>query len=153
MRRRSWKRAAPTALLILLAACGATGIETDWEQNQRKWQTLRPVAYAYSIERLCFCGAAVRGPVRVEVSGATVTSRTYVLGGSPVPSEYAELFPSVDGLFDILREADEAGAFDIQVTYDPLLGVPIDFWIDYSEHVADEELGMRVTEAVEGMPG
>ena len=54
----------------------------------------------------------------------------------------------MEGLFDLLRAAIEGGAHTIDVTYHPALGVPIDFWIDYLENVADEEVGMRVTEAV-----
>jgi hypothetical protein len=37
-------------------------------------------------------------------------------------------------------------AHEVQVSYDPELGYPTDFSIDYEEQVADEELGMRVTE-------
>lgn len=33
-----------------------------------------------------------------------------------------------------------------------VLGLPLDFWIDYLEAAADEELGMRVTEAVAPLP-
>jgi hypothetical protein len=37
----------------------------------------------------------------------------------------------------------------LDVTYDPVLGVPVAFWIDYDEMVIDEELGMTVTEPIE----
>jgi hypothetical protein len=55
----------------------------------------------------------------------------------------------VDGLFDVLRDAMNEGAHEIRVTYNPANGVPIDFWIDYSENTADEELGFIVTESVQ----
>jgi hypothetical protein len=38
------------------------------------------------------------------------------------------------------------------VTYDVETGVPIEFWIDYAENIADEELGFRVTESVASLP-
>jgi hypothetical protein len=71
---------------------------------------------------------------------------TYVDTGNPLPETARPSFPNVDGLFDILREAYGEDAHDILVSYDPNLGYPTDFSIDYEEQVADEELGMRVTE-------
>ena len=86
--------------------------------------------------------------MRVSVSGQDVTERVYVDSGDPVPASFAELFPSVDGLFDILEAAIVGDAHVIEVTYDTVSGVPIDLWIDYVENIADEELGFRVTEMV-----
>lgn len=37
-------------------------------------------------------------------------------------------------------------AFRIEVTYDPDTGMPLDFFIDCEENVAEEELGFRVNE-------
>jgi hypothetical protein len=62
--------------------------------------------------------------------------------------ELAELFPDVDGLFDILEDAFQRGAHSIEATYDPETGVPVEFFIDYIENAIDEELEMRVTEPV-----
>jgi hypothetical protein len=58
----------------------------------------------------------------------------------------------VEGLFDILRDAIVRDAHVIEVTYDVETGVPIKFWIDYAENIADEELGFRVTESVASLP-
>jgi hypothetical protein len=144
-------------LALVLAACGASacsdlgpedGLLAELERNERRWLDARPEAYVFAVERLCFCGEEARGPVRVRVEGSTVTERTYVETGLDVPPVFAELFPTVHGLFEILRAAIVEQAHEVRATYDPVLGVPIDFWIDYRLNVADEELGMRVTEGV-----
>ena len=144
-----------TSMLLIcvgLTACGELGPETgplaDLERNERLWERVRPTSYVYAVERLCFCGLEARGPVRVTVVGGDVSDRTYVDSGDPVPAPLGDLFPTVDGLFDVLLDAIEREAHRIDVTYDPISGVPLDLWIDYLETCADEELGFSVTETV-----
>lgn len=137
---------------MVLGACGTLGLGStaldELERNQELWERVAPVSYQYAVERLCFCGVEARGPVRVTVAGTVVSSRFYIDNGDPVPPNFADLFPTVGGLFDILRDAIDREAHEIRVTYDPETGVPIDFWIDYLEMAIDEEVGIRVTEAV-----
>jgi len=151
MGRRAWM-----AALLLTAGCGTTaptlGLVADLQRAERAWERAGIDSYTYAVERLCFCAPDGRGPVRVRVENGVVTERSYVGSGDPVSGPLADLFPAVEGLFDILRDAIGTGAHTLVVTYDPQLGVPTDFWIDYHEQVADEELGMRVTEEVERLP-
>jgi len=142
-------RRASLLLALALAACSDQGPQTDeFEENRERWRESRPEAYVYAVERLCFCGDAGRGPVRVWVLGNTAQERRYVEGGAVVNGPYADLFPTVEGLFEIIQEAIPR-AHELEVTYDPVSGVPVDFWIDYSANIADEELGFRVTEPVQ----
>jgi hypothetical protein len=133
-------------------ACGDLGPSdgplAELEQQRDKWEATRPVSYRYGVTRLCFCAPGSLGPARVSVTGASVTARVYIDSGDPVPTQLAEAFPTVDGLFDILRSAMEGDAHSITVSYDATSGVPIDFWIDYVENVADDELGFEVVEGV-----
>jgi len=133
------------------AACtdGGPELENHVErlaEHRGLWQSTRPAAYTYAVERLCYC--LLPGPVRVIVREGAATERVYVETGDPVPQELADLYPTVDGLFDLLAQAFGSGAHEVDVSYDPTTGVPVDFWIDYEENVADEELGMRVVELV-----
>lgn len=151
----------PSALRIFAIAmvcgsvvgCDELGPESsELERNRERWLDTRPVGYTYAVERLCFCGVESRGPVRVTVVGSLVTARVYVDSGQPVPSPSEDLFPTVDELFDLLQSAYDQDAHEVRVTYDADTGVPIDFWIDYQLNLADEELGMTVTESVEASP-
>jgi hypothetical protein len=138
--------------MITLAACQDLGPETprdELQENLELWQAMRPARYAYTIERQCFCGVDARGPVRVTVEGETVLSQVYVEDGRLATGPATGWFPSVDGLFALLRDAIDEGAHEVRVSYDPVSGVPFEFWIDYSEFTADEELGFAVTEAVQ----
>jgi hypothetical protein len=137
--------------VALAAACSDEGPSTpldDLETAERLWSAVGPTSYVYAIERLCFCGESARGPVRLTVVEGTVSARTYVESGAPVEGIAADWFPEVEGLFGVVREALSEGAATVRVTYDPVNGVPVDIWIDYSETIIDEELGFIVTEAV-----
>jgi len=153
--------AARAVLAIVLAAaflttCDSLGLghgpRDELDRNRELWARVGPDAYEYGLERLCFCAPDSRGPVRVSVEAGVVVQRMYVESGDPVPGAYDDLFPRVSGLFDILEDALDRDAYRVDVTYDPETGVPIDFWIDYSENTADEELGFTVTEPVHQSP-
>ena len=57
----------------------------------------------------------------------------------------AQLYVTVEALFDLLEDAESEEAYSVDVEYDPLLGYPTDLFIDYSENTADEELGYRAS--------
>lgn len=140
---------AAVLVCAALAACDSQGpgvvLLDELTRNRARWAEVEPSEYSYAVERLCFCGFAAT-PVRVTVADGVVTDRTFVESGEPVPEQFADLFPSVDGLFEVLLDAIERGAHSIVVTYDPDSGVPLDIAIDYEFNVKDEELGFRVTE-------
>ncbi len=153
MRRQPLMALALSIAVASAAGCGVLGPDeeqrSELERAEDRWAAARPQAYRYAVRRLCFCGPDAIGPVRVSVVGSVATDRFYVGSGEPVPGDLASLFPSVDGLFDILRDAIGRDAHRIDVTYDPETGVPTDLRIDYRENVADEELGFTVVEPVE----
>ena len=154
MRGGRCRAALALAAISLFTACFDLGPESqrdELEKNRELWQSRQPARYVYAIERQCFCPEEARGPVRVTVQGGTVVSQLYVGDGRAVEGAATDWFPGVNGLFDVLRAAFDGGAHDVRATYDPEFGVPVDFWIDYSETTIDEELGFTVTEAVQAI--
>lgn len=139
--------------LPLLVACGGLGPRdaqrAELEANRERWSSLGPSSYTYALRRACFCGGEYIGPVRVTVVSDTVVERAYVESGEPVPAVAGEAFPTVDGLFEFLIRVFDDGADQIDVTYDPRLGVPMEISIDFLEGAIDDELGIYVTEPVE----
>jgi len=140
---------ALVAALALFGGCGDVGpdpggLPGEVAAQRQKWEARRPAAYTLVVERQCFCAPDGRGPVRLTVEGTRVVTRTYVDSGEPVAETLAGLFPTVDGLFDILEDALDRSAEQVDVTWDPEWGAPASFFIDYSRSVADEELGFRI---------
>ncbi len=140
------------AAVMGLIACSDGGPVTEIDSLDDAlslWHDVGPASYTVAIERQCFCGPDGRGPVRVTVINGKIVGQVYVASGASVTGDAQGWFPDVDGLFEILRGAMDDGAHEIRVTYDPANGVPVDFWIDYDENTADEELGFLVTESVQ----
>lgn len=63
------------------------------------------------------------GPVIVSVRNGGVESRTYAQSGSAV-TQYADLFPTVDGLFAMIDTAVRSGSSRIEADYDATFGFP-----------------------------
>ena len=152
----SYRRYLLFALALTAAGCGILdpdgGAQGELEDNRERWESVRPVAYAVVIERICFCGEEARGPVRVLVQGTIPTERVYTESGQAVSAELAPFFPTIDGLFDVLADAFDRDAHEVRVTYDGETGIPVDVWIDYEQYTADEELGFAVTVPIDTDP-
>lgn len=147
---RSTRSLVGAALLApALAACdNVTGVDDlSREQNRldRNWdlfQRAAPLSYGYTVRVSCECPTDVTRPVVVWVDRGSVEYLLYQDDGSPVPLSYASAFPSVEQLFDIIQDAIDRRADDIEVDYDFTYGYPTSVWIDYDRRVADEELSM-----------
>jgi uncharacterized protein DUF6174 len=138
------------ALLVLAATCEDAGSGPDalllaeLETARARWEERGYTDYALTLQRDCFCGETFRGPVVVQVRFEEVVARVYVSTGQPVPEEAASWFPDVEGLFDFLDDALHRDPHEIRVEYHPELGYPTEFFVDFSDNIADEEQGYRV---------
>ena len=146
-----WSMRPLLTLLVCWCAVGCDlGVDvrslTDLEKAEAKWGREGPKSYTYAVERLCYCPVEAIGPVWVFVARGEVVTWTYVESGNAVPESMQRFFPTVDSIFGILREAYAREAHEVTVSYHEDLGYPTEFWIDYEEMMADEELGMRITE-------
>lgn len=141
------------ALLALFAAAacdspfglGDDG-EGDLEDNRELWENRGFASYDLTVRQLCFCGFVE--PVRVMVRNGVRTGVIVVSSGDPVTAPFADHFPDVPGLFDIVEDAIERDAHELEVRYDPTLGVPVHIEIDYEENTIDEEVTWDVLSLV-----
>ncbi len=147
------RHAAATTLLVLLTllgpACADMGPTQDRFHDEialhrARWEAHRPSSYVYEMQRICFCAEGAQGPVRIRVQGTQIVERTYTSSGAPVASEFQSLFPSVDGLFDMLDEAVDRDPYEFTVRWHDEIGVPLEFYVDYDARVFDDELGVKV---------
>lgn len=148
-------RLAVLLALASLAGCEVTGPTAEirsLDEAIARWAAVGPASYTYTLERLCFCGEEARGPVRLIVAQGSVIDRVYVDGGARVGDQLANLFPDVPGLFAVIADAIARNPAELNVTYDPTTGVPVDIWIDYVVNIADEELGFRATDLPSPVP-
>ena len=158
MQPRLRSRLSAFALLIslpLFAGCGDfVGIDdrnreqSELDRNWRRFTNNAPASYTYTVRRNCECLNDVRRPVEVWVDRGRVEHLIYADNGSPVPFSYANAFPSAEELFDIIQDAIDRRASEIDVEYDRTYGYPTSVYIDYEYGIGDDELdivawGMR----------
>ncbi|NJD20903.1 MAG: hypothetical protein FIA95_16665 [Gemmatimonadetes bacterium] len=141
--------ALPAALVVLSAGCQGLGPQSselleDIALHRSIWESKRPTAYAYDLQRTCNCPEEAQGPVRVRVHGSQVVQRTYTATGAPLASGLEAAFPSVEGLFDLLEDAVKRDAWSVTINWNAEFGFPSDLYVDYDGSAINDEVGYRV---------
>jgi hypothetical protein len=146
-------RSQPLAMLLpvifAMAGCGSIlglGDEHELEAAEARWAREGPPSYSFVFQRGCFCGGETTGAVRIVVENRVVVSRVYVETGQAVPAQWENLFPAMEGVFQIVHDALRRGADQIDAEYDDRLGYPTIVAIDYVKNAIDDELELRVRE-------
>jgi hypothetical protein len=133
------------ALTVLTPGCGLfTRSELDEERarledNRATWRARGPISYTYVFRRICFCAPSATNPVIIQVRQRAVVSVRYEDTGAPVDPSLLSLFPTVEGLFEIIEDAIDQEAEVVQASYDPALGYPTSITLDGSSMIADDE--------------
>ena len=114
-------------------------------KNQARWERSGINNYAYETAWQCFCPPEYTALVNVDVAQGQIAALEFVDSamGPVIPGQ--ERYLTVDGLFDFIQDALDRDAFQIRAEYDSELGYPREVFVDYSELMADEELGFIVT--------
>ena len=131
---------------FLLAGCGildpeSDGAALDLAQARSLWASAGIEDYDLLMERVCFC--VYVGPARVEVRDGVQVATILETDLSLDPSAVGE-YPTVEELFELVADAVAREADELRVTYHPVLGYPVDLWVDLRRDIADEEFGYRV---------
>lgn len=139
--------AAPLGLLSVLAGCeaitGPRGDEGELKRRQQQWEVEGPADYDFVMRHECFC---VLGgvPIRVEVRRDTVRLQAIAETGQEIPPSQWPLRRTVDDLFEVLQDAFDRDAAEIDASYDLTLGYPRSARIDYEKYAVDEEYGWTI---------
>lgn len=113
---------------------------------EARWLESGPVDYEIRQQRVCFCGSAGLGSVRLEVTRQVpsrydrVTAVERVSDGSTIAAEVAHEFRSVQRLFDFLRQAIADDAHRIDVEFHETAGYPLRISVDRRANVSDDEV-------------
>lgn len=141
-------RGALVLALGLLAGCSdSTGTSIQEElltSSIRKWNETGPASYEMILLRTCACPAIP--PVRIIVRNKVVESRSYADTGDPVPSEKADDFPDVPGLFALVKKAMDEDYYLFTVAYDPTYGYPASLQLDQVAATLDDNVNFQVIE-------
>ena len=111
--------------------------------HRGRWERMHVVDYDYTGAWVCFCPPEMIATAAVSVRGGAVTSVSSAepgIGVIPVP----ERFIPIADLFELLQDAIDGGAHEIDVNYDERYAHPTTFFINYDDAIADEERGFTV---------
>jgi len=139
MRTNMVRLAALASAMVTLTSCSSM-ISPGEELASAKSRWLRngPSVYTMTIVRGCECLSEAVGPVSVFVNNGEITAR-YTLSGVSVPKSYAALFPDVEGLFQLIADAQAQHYYKVDVEYDSELGFPTKISIDAVKNMIDDE--------------
>jgi hypothetical protein len=99
------------------------------------WNQAGIADYHFTVERICFCVPAFRGPATIIVRG----------GEALAPPAQFEDVATVAKLHALVQKAIDDQVEDLEVHYDDR-GVPVSIQVDASTMIADEEVSFRVTD-------
>lgn len=142
-------------LLPLLVGCVIfSSIEEDvqgeFDVNRALWDAAAISDYSMTFQRLCrFCGVEFAIPVRITVRGDTIYEVTDLDTGTPVAQPVTGAFLTIDGVFDVIRDAIDQNAVEIDVSYNNMLGYPTDVAIDLSRSMFNDETQFQIREFAE----
>jgi hypothetical protein len=123
-------------------------LRSELSVQRERWMAQHIDDYQLTLSRSCFCAPEGAGLVVLTVLDGQPVEWLYFLSGDPVDAAWQPVFPTVDGVFDFLEEAIDRGADAIEVTFDPVLGLPTSLHVDYRAGLADEEIGYELEKLV-----
>jgi hypothetical protein len=157
--RKQLSRFLLKALIILpllaTVSC-ASSVPQELTTHEQLWKNQGLRDYDFTLERQAFAPEDWRGPINIQVRNGAAVSVTYVSNGEAVTGGKFDNADTIDKLFTMLKNAYagkgefEQKADTINVTYNPEMGYPTNFYIDVSQMIADEEQGYTVTNLVPG---
>jgi hypothetical protein len=114
--------------------------------NEAKWKAATTNGnYDYTVQFGGFTAPEYRRPIAVSVNNGQVSNMTYADTGEAVAADRQASVPSMQDLFQELRDAYKNNAAQVNVTYDPTYGYPSSLYIDRSAMIADEEVSYSVS--------
>ena len=124
-----------------LDACRTTTApqESDLAQARQRWAVNGIRSYEFTGALSCFCTTESMRAVTVSVTDGVVTRRVYADTGAPMAASNTT-FSTGEALFELIGSAIARHAAVVDVTYDPVRGVPTRIAIDGSFQVADDEV-------------
>jgi hypothetical protein len=141
--------AALAMLMItaLLSGCGSgsgSAPSSPLQTNEALWKSRALSSYRYTLTTGAFSAQAGH-PVTIEVhSGVTASITPVESNFTPDPAYFAQ-YATVEKLFDVIRNAQDAKANQLTASYDSHNGFPTQAFVDPNRQLADDEFSFQVS--------
>jgi hypothetical protein len=141
------------AATVLLSGCGGLlGPRDDNTQRElldsreKVWQEKGPSAYALTVLRVAADEESSVRAVVLHVEAGQIVAGEYHDTGEVVAAAVLARHLTVDGMFDLIRDALNRRVVGISVNYDADYGFPREIIIDYTAQRADDDIYLSVSE-------
>jgi hypothetical protein len=144
---RRLARLAALGALLLVGGCELVtgpGEPGRLEEARLLWDRVGPRDYAFEFTPNCFCALGGQR-IRVTVDDGAVIRARMISTDSPVEAYLFASIPTIPELFDIIENAFDRDAHDIDASYDGSYGYPVSVAIDYDQNAIDEEYGFTIS--------
>lgn len=134
----------------LATSCTASTDETDPSAALERWENYHPHSYSFTWSESCFCLEDVTRPIRIEVAtgidSELIVGATYLDDNTEVVDPVRSRLLTINGVFDKIQAARDAGADKVTVEYDAVLGYPSSVLIDYDFGIGDDESSLTISD-------
>ena len=130
--------------LFCLSFLGCKTVEPldDATANLNLWNEKKVENYSFSFKRICFCPVEYVGPHQVVVQNGKVVT----VNGLPYnSSERYGVIPTIPELLITIKSHIDKKPIRQTLNFNPTYGYPASVFFDFSEMMADDELGYEVT--------
>ena len=137
--------------MLLAAVCAdAAPLGDELDAKRRQWQAAGIQSYTYRYQRPCACQKEDRSLFAVTVVDGTVAEVIYIQpetgARTPIAKARQHWYPTIDNLFDQLRDAKAMNAARVEAAYDPRYGYPVRIFVDYDAALTDDDMDVRVSD-------
>ncbi|MEY2760283.1 MAG: hypothetical protein RLZZ96_183 [Bacteroidota bacterium] len=133
--------------LLLLFCLSLWGCETvqpldDATMNLNLWNEKKIENYSFSFKRVCFCPLEYVGPHQIVVKNGKIST----VNGAPYnkAERYGVLY-TIPELLQVIKENIDKKPAKQTLNFNPTYGYPTSVFFDFSEMIADEEIGYEIT--------
>lgn len=116
-----------------------TTLAATLEENKLKWQANKATNYSFNFQRSCFCERDYTRKAVVQVAEGVIVAASYADDGTVVDMKLKDRYHTIEELFALLARAVAAGAAQIDVEFDTILGYPTSLYIDQDRRIGDDE--------------
>jgi len=130
--------------LFCLSFLGCKTVEPldDATANLNLWNEKKVENYSFSFKRICFCPVEYVGPQQVVVQNGKVVT---VNGAAYNSSLRYGVIPTIPELLLTIKSHIDKKPIRQTLNFNPTYGYPTSVFFDFSEMMADDELGYEVT--------
>jgi hypothetical protein len=133
--------------LLLLFCLSLWGCETvqpldDATTNLNLWNEKKIENYSFSFKRVCYCTLEYVGPNQIVVKNGKIST----VNGAPYNKEerYGVMY-TIPELLQVIKANIDRKPVKQTLNFNPTYGYPTSVFFDFSEMIADEEIGYEIT--------